>query len=235
MTCVSNEVGGGLVGNARWLGVRLDELLEEVGVDGRADQIVGRSVDGYTCGFPVDALDGRGRARRRRHERRAAAAAPRVPRSADRARALRLRVGDQVAHRDRAHPVRRVRPVLGAARLGRAGADQDREPHRHPQGSGQGRAGARPDRRCRVGADPWHRRGRGAHRRRPVAARRAGRRSSTTSSGASGSSSGTPSRAATPSTVRAIEQDGPIQTDERSEPLPNGSSGHHQIVVLVSG
>jgi DMSO/TMAO reductase YedYZ molybdopterin-dependent catalytic subunit len=58
MTCVSNEVGGGLVGNARWLGVRLDELLDEVGVEDRADQVVGRSFDGYTCGFPVDTLDG---------------------------------------------------------------------------------------------------------------------------------------------------------------------------------
>lgn len=59
LTCVSNEVGGSLVGNARWLGVRLDELLDEVGVSPRADQVVGRSVDGYTCGFPVGALDGR--------------------------------------------------------------------------------------------------------------------------------------------------------------------------------
>ena len=59
LTCVSNEVGGGLVGNARWLGVRLDELLDEVGVREQADQVVGRSVDGYTCGFPVSALDGR--------------------------------------------------------------------------------------------------------------------------------------------------------------------------------
>ncbi len=59
LTCVSNEVGGQLVGNARWLGVRLDELLDEVGVRDEADQIVGRSVDGYTCGFPVSALDGR--------------------------------------------------------------------------------------------------------------------------------------------------------------------------------
>ncbi|MDQ3782409.1 MAG: molybdopterin-dependent oxidoreductase [Actinomycetota bacterium] len=59
MTCVSNEVGGGLVGNARWLGIRLDDLLAEAGVDPAADQIVGRSVDGYTCGFPVAALDGR--------------------------------------------------------------------------------------------------------------------------------------------------------------------------------
>lgn len=60
LTCVSNEVGGRLVGNARWQGVRLDELLVEAGVQPAADQIVGRSYDGYTCGFPVAAaMDGR--------------------------------------------------------------------------------------------------------------------------------------------------------------------------------
>ncbi|MEX0756328.1 MAG: molybdopterin-dependent oxidoreductase, partial [Acidimicrobiia bacterium] len=59
LTCVSNEVGGKLVGNARWLGVRLDDLLDEAGIAPGADQIVGRSVDRYTCGFPVSALDGR--------------------------------------------------------------------------------------------------------------------------------------------------------------------------------
>ncbi len=60
MTCVSNEVGGRLVGNARWQGVRLAELLKEAGLDPRADQVVGRSYDGYTCGFPVAvAMDGR--------------------------------------------------------------------------------------------------------------------------------------------------------------------------------
>ena len=59
LTCVSNEVGGKLMSTARWLGVRLDELLDEAGVDARADQVVGRSVDGYTCGFPTAALDGR--------------------------------------------------------------------------------------------------------------------------------------------------------------------------------
>jgi len=58
--CVSNEVGGRLIGNARWLGVPLKELLEEAGVQSGADQIVGRSVDGFACGFPVEnALDGR--------------------------------------------------------------------------------------------------------------------------------------------------------------------------------
>ncbi|MFN8019983.1 MAG: molybdopterin-dependent oxidoreductase [Acidimicrobiales bacterium] len=59
LTCVSNEVGGKLLGTARWLGVRLDALLDEVGVSADADQVVGRSVDGYTCGFPTAALDGR--------------------------------------------------------------------------------------------------------------------------------------------------------------------------------
>ncbi|MGY6499928.1 MAG: molybdopterin-dependent oxidoreductase [Acidimicrobiales bacterium] len=60
LICVSNEVGGDLVGNARWLGVRLDDLLAEVGVSSEADQIVGRSSDGFTAGFPVDTLaDGR--------------------------------------------------------------------------------------------------------------------------------------------------------------------------------
>lgn len=59
LTCVSNLVGGELVGTARWLGVRLDYLLDEAGIATDADQIVGRSADGYTCGFPVAALDGR--------------------------------------------------------------------------------------------------------------------------------------------------------------------------------
>jgi DMSO/TMAO reductase YedYZ molybdopterin-dependent catalytic subunit len=60
LTCVSNTIGGELVGNARWLGVRLDELLAEAGVQPGADQVVGRSIDGYTCGFPLEAAtDGR--------------------------------------------------------------------------------------------------------------------------------------------------------------------------------
>jgi DMSO/TMAO reductase YedYZ molybdopterin-dependent catalytic subunit len=60
LTCVSNEVGGRYVGNARWLGTRLDDLLREAGVQPGADQVVGRSVDGFACGFPVAAaMDGR--------------------------------------------------------------------------------------------------------------------------------------------------------------------------------
>ncbi|MFG2638927.1 molybdopterin-dependent oxidoreductase [Streptomyces sp. NPDC048362] len=65
MACVSNEVGGPYVGNARWIGVRLADLLVECGVKppsrgGRADQLVARSVDGMTIGSPVeDVMDGR--------------------------------------------------------------------------------------------------------------------------------------------------------------------------------
>ncbi len=65
LSCVSNEVGGGLVSNARWTGVMLSEVLKEAGVRreniGRAsEQLVGRSADGWTAGFKTDiALDGR--------------------------------------------------------------------------------------------------------------------------------------------------------------------------------
>jgi hypothetical protein len=60
LACVSNEVGGDLVGNASWRGVPLATLLERAGVKKGADQIVGRSVDGFTVGFPTDiARDGR--------------------------------------------------------------------------------------------------------------------------------------------------------------------------------
>ncbi len=60
MLCVSNEVGGDLIGTARWSGVLLADLLQEAGVQDGAEQVMGESVDGFTAGFPVDvALDGR--------------------------------------------------------------------------------------------------------------------------------------------------------------------------------
>ncbi len=60
LSCVSNRVGGGLVGNARWLGVPLSDILDRAEVQPGADQIVGRSVDGFTVGFPTEAaFDGR--------------------------------------------------------------------------------------------------------------------------------------------------------------------------------
>ncbi len=55
LTCVSNEVGGGLAGTARWTGVPLGALLRENGVSGDSDQLVCRSVDGMTIGAPTRA------------------------------------------------------------------------------------------------------------------------------------------------------------------------------------
>ena len=58
LTCVSNEVGGPLISNATWLGVDLVDLLAEAGVHPGAEQMFATSVDGWTCGTPANvALD----------------------------------------------------------------------------------------------------------------------------------------------------------------------------------
>ncbi|MFI5843346.1 molybdopterin-dependent oxidoreductase [Catenuloplanes sp. NPDC051500] len=60
LACVSNEVGADLIGNARWLGVPVKDLLDEAQPLDGADQVVSRSVDGWTCGTPTGLLrDGR--------------------------------------------------------------------------------------------------------------------------------------------------------------------------------
>jgi DMSO/TMAO reductase YedYZ molybdopterin-dependent catalytic subunit len=60
LSCVSNEVGGSLVGNALWQGVLLRDVLDEAGVQDGATQVVSRSIDGWNCGTPTSAImDGR--------------------------------------------------------------------------------------------------------------------------------------------------------------------------------
>jgi DMSO/TMAO reductase YedYZ molybdopterin-dependent catalytic subunit len=60
LSCVSNEVGGQLVGNARFLGARLADVLREAGVHHDADQLVLTSVDGMSLGAPTAVvMDGR--------------------------------------------------------------------------------------------------------------------------------------------------------------------------------
>ena len=60
LTCVSNEVGGPYVGNARWLGAPLAAILAEAGVQPGADALKSTSVDGFTVGTPLAAItDGR--------------------------------------------------------------------------------------------------------------------------------------------------------------------------------
>lgn len=57
LACVSNEVGGDLIGNAKWLGVPLADVLALAAPTELAEQIVGRSVDGFTAGFPIGLAD----------------------------------------------------------------------------------------------------------------------------------------------------------------------------------
>jgi DMSO/TMAO reductase YedYZ molybdopterin-dependent catalytic subunit len=60
LTCVSNEVGGDLIGNALFQGTLLADVLREAGIQEGADQLVMTSSDGMTIGAPVAAvMDGR--------------------------------------------------------------------------------------------------------------------------------------------------------------------------------
>ncbi|QYJ02694.1 molybdopterin-dependent oxidoreductase [Nocardioides panacisoli] len=56
LNCVSNEVGGDLIGNAWWSGYRLASLLAEAGPLEGADAVLQTSEDGWTCGTPLAAL-----------------------------------------------------------------------------------------------------------------------------------------------------------------------------------
>lgn len=56
LACVSNEVGGDLVGNAVWTGWPVRELLAEAKPLAGADMVLQTSADGWTCGTPLGAL-----------------------------------------------------------------------------------------------------------------------------------------------------------------------------------
>ena len=172
LTCVSNEVGGKLIGNARWLGVPLADVLEEAGVHDGADQLKSTSADGWTSGH-AGRRDHRRprRAARVRDERRAAPDRARLPRAHGRARSVRIRVGDEVGRRPRAHDVRRLRRVLGAAGLG--ASRRRSRPSRGSTSRSRSR-GSTPDRSASRGVAWAQHRGierrRSADRRRLVAA-----------------------------------------------------------------
>ena len=233
LTCVSNEVGGNLMGTARWLGVRLDRLLEEAGVSPDADQIVGRSVDGYTCGFPTAALDGR--------DALVAIGMNGEPLPVEHGFPARLIVPGLYGYvsatkwltRDRADPLRRIRSVLGQAGLGRQRADQAAEPDRHAP-----RADARsPPAPSPIGGVAWAQT-RGIERVEVriddgdwLETTLADELNDVTWRQWSYAWNATPGRHSI--VVRATEKKGPIQTDVRSEPFPSGATGQHQIVVIV--
>lgn len=56
LACVSNYVGGGLIGNALWLGYPIRKLLARAGPHAGADMVLSRSVDGFSASTPLSAL-----------------------------------------------------------------------------------------------------------------------------------------------------------------------------------
>lgn len=58
LVCVHNPVGGDRISSGRWLGVPLAALLARAGVQADAEQLVARSIDGFTAGIPVEHISG---------------------------------------------------------------------------------------------------------------------------------------------------------------------------------
>lgn len=56
LACVSNPVGGDLVGNQRWLGLPVRDVLARAAPTAEADMVLSRSVDGFTASTPLEAL-----------------------------------------------------------------------------------------------------------------------------------------------------------------------------------
>ncbi|WP_066039781.1 molybdopterin-dependent oxidoreductase [Herbiconiux solani] len=61
LACVSNEVGGDLIGNAVWLGYPIREILKKAAPQAGADMVLSVSTDGFTAGTPLEALQDEGR------------------------------------------------------------------------------------------------------------------------------------------------------------------------------
>jgi DMSO/TMAO reductase YedYZ molybdopterin-dependent catalytic subunit len=238
LTCVSNTIGGELVGNARWLGIRLDELLAEAGVSDDADQVVGRSVDGYTCGFPVEAAaDGRnaivaigmnGEPLPIEHGFPARLVVPGLYGYISATKWLTEIELTTFAdfssywvprgYADRA-PIKLMSRIDSVDGLGTLTRDGDGVAAVGGVAWAQTRGIAKVE--VQIDDGPWMPAEMGdalsndtwrqwAHRWKPAATGR------------------------TTIRCRATDNDGTIQTDERSEPLPDGASGHHQIVVFVA-
>ena len=237
LTCVSNEVGGSLR-RQRPLARRAPRRPAR-----RGRHRPRRRPDRRPLGRRLHVRLPRRRARRPRrprrdrHERRAAAARARLPGPPDRARPVRLRVGDQVARARSSSPAstdfdqywvrarlgrRRRRSSCRAGSTRRAGSVEGPRRHASPI-AGVAWAQTR-------GIDAR----RGADRRRRLGGGRPSPPSSNDDTWRQWSYAwdATPGRHSI--RVRATEtRTDAIQTDERSEPFPSGATGQHQIVVIV--
>jgi len=54
LACISNSVGGPLIGNAKWKGVDFATLLKQAGPQAGVVDVIVRGADGYTDSFPID-------------------------------------------------------------------------------------------------------------------------------------------------------------------------------------
>jgi len=61
LMCVSNPVGGDLIGNATWLGYPIRALLARAVPTAGADMVLSRSQDGWTASTPLEVLTDEGR------------------------------------------------------------------------------------------------------------------------------------------------------------------------------
>ena len=235
LSCVSNEVGGSLVGNAVWRGPRLADLLDEAGVQPGATQLFSTSADGWTCGSPVAAIiDGR--------DALLAVAMNGEPLPVAHGFPVRLVVPGLYGYvratkwvdGPRADDVRRVR-VLGATGLGAAGSDQDlsridvpRTARRSPPGPSRSPASPGP---CTAGISkvevqvddgPWH-----AARLGTVPQRR--------HAGVQWVLEWDARPGDHVVAVRATDGAGRLQPEEPADPAPDGAQGWHARSFRVTG
>ena len=237
IACVSNHVGEDLVGNAKWTGVHLRDVLAMAGVRPEATQIVGRSVDGFTVGFPTEwAMD------------------------PSRDPMIAIGMNDALLPAEHGYPARLIVPglfgyvsatkwlaeielttlggvrrLLGAARLVEGGADPHPVAHRRAPHRGAA---------CRPGPVPvagvaWAP-DRGMTKveisvdhGRLAAGDAVGRRFRRRP-GSSGGSTGTADGGVARLEVRATDGTGEVQTDQVTPPAPDGARGHHHVDVNVA-
>jgi DMSO/TMAO reductase YedYZ molybdopterin-dependent catalytic subunit len=233
LNCVSNPVGGPYVSSARWLGVRVRDLLERAGVRGGVDQVLSTSTDGMTISTPITAL------------------------TDDRDAMVAVGIDGRPLPAERGFPARLLTPGLygyvGATkwltRL-RATSYAEREAYWTKRGwaaraevktqsridTPRGLATYHPGRlavggvawaqgrgiqavEVRVDDGPWHR----------------------ATLGPTGGTDywrqwywmWTATKGRHDLTVRATDGTGAVQTDRRAEPFPSGASGYHAIVVNI--
>ena len=233
LTCVSNEVGGRYIGNARWLGAPFKDLLDEVGVDPSADQLVSRS-----------STDSRPAAQRR-------------PSRDGRDAMLALAMNGEALPIAHGFPVRMIVPGLYGyvsatkwitdielttfdafdaywVRRGWAQQAVIKTESRIDTPTSQTRLVAGPSRRrSRLGAASRDPGGRASRRRGTVDAGetlgRGHRRHLAAMAGDVGRDGGT-----TPAPGAATDRTGAVQAEATAPPFPDGATGYHSIVVQVS-